>query len=221
MPGWPIDIYEFCFLVWRQHCAEEKRISACPNDVAHDRLDEKPRQLDAVADYIGMRTGEGVPAAQAYVQWAGRGGAGPAQHWPNWGQIVGRISAYFTPDRVAELVRRYCTEYPEAAHAMGMIGQQGGTSEPETGPEGRMVRLAKAMLHVQDHPEWSDRTIASKLGVSPSTLSRDRTYRAAAAAARGQVSHVRRGISLKHDDGQFTIDGVDELETDPETDSVH
>jgi len=50
--------------------------------------------------------------------------------------------------------------------------------------ERRAKWLAQAMLTVRDHPEWSDATIAGKVGINKSRLSRSPEYRAAASMAR-------------------------------------
>ena len=53
--------------------------------------------------------------------------------------------------------------------------------------------LAKAMLVVQERPEWSDSRIASYVGKNKSTLSRNRQYQMAAALARGNKNQLNRG----------------------------
>ena len=71
--------------------------------------------------------------------------------------------------------------------------------------------LAKAMLLVRDHPEWSDRTIAGKVSRHPSTLSRSREYQAAAAMARGSKDELRRGhITVDAETGQEDIEAYDD-----------
>lgn len=53
--------------------------------------------------------------------------------------------------------------------------------------------LAGAMLFVKEHPEWSDRKIASEVGKHHSTLSRSPQYQLAAALARGQKTYLPAG----------------------------
>ena len=53
--------------------------------------------------------------------------------------------------------------------------------------------LAKAMLVVQERPEWSDSRIATYVGKNKSTLSRNRQYQMAAALARGDKDQLNRG----------------------------
>jgi len=48
----------------------------------------------------------------------------------------------------------------------------------------RLEWLAKAMLTVKEYPEWSDRAIAKKAGVDPSTLSRSAEYQEMARLSR-------------------------------------
>ena len=65
------------------------------------------------------------------------------------------------------------------------------------------------MLLVQEHPDWSDAQIAREVGKHPSTLSRDKTYQAAAPMARGDKSDRRRGhIKVDPDSGQQDVEAV-------------
>ena len=60
---------------------------------------------------------------------------------------------------------------------------------------------------MRDHPDWSDAKIAREVGKHPSTLSRDKTYQAAAAMARGDKSDRRRGhIKVDSDSGQQDVE---------------
>jgi len=54
--------------------------------------------------------------------------------------------------------------------------------------------IAHAMLLVRDYPQWPDRAGATAVGVDPSTLSRCREYRAAAAIARQRAGVQPRGF---------------------------
>jgi hypothetical protein len=67
--------------------------------------------------------------------------------------------------------------------------------------------LAQALLLLHDHPEWSDADIAAQVGKHPSTLSRDRTYRQAAAQAR--AAGVRRPLGFR-DPGTGDLEAVDD-----------
>ena len=58
------------------------------------------------------------------------------------------------------------------------------TVMPEDRKKRQMEWLAKAMLMVRDHPEWSDATIAKQVGMSGATLSRSVPYQRAAHEAR-------------------------------------
>jgi len=66
--------------------------------------------------------------------------------------------------------------------------------------------LAEAMLTVSNHPEWSDATIATKVGIDKSTLSRSPQYRRAASMAR--TPRVPRG-SVTMTDGGRKVDAED------------
>jgi len=88
---------------------------------------------------------------------------------------------------------------------------------PEQSPKTRNVQraewLAKAMLLVRDHPEWSDAAIANEVGKHPSTLSRSPEYKAATALARGNKSDRHKGhISIDPDTGQ---QGIEAYSDDP------
>ena len=72
--------------------------------------------------------------------------------------------------------------------------------------------LAEAMLTVRDEPHLSDAEIARRVRVNRSTLSRSKTYQAAAAMARGNRERRPSGIVVSDRDGQLSVDGVTEQE---------
>lgn len=77
--------------------------------------------------------------------------------------------------------------------------------------------LARAMLLVRDHPDWSDAEIARRVGKDKSTLSRSKEYQAAAAMARGARDDRHRGhISVDPDSGSRDVEAysVDPAERD-------
>lgn len=95
-----------------------------------------------------------------------------------------------------------------------------GVDEP-AGPRGkselRAEWLAKAMLLVRDHPDWSDAEIARQVGKDKSTLSRSREFRAAAAMVRGVKDDRDKGhISVDPDSGLQDVEAYsdDPAETD-------
>ena len=57
----------------------------------------------------------------------------------------------------------------------------------------RMEWLTRAILSVNKHPDWSDAEIARHVGVHRGTLTRNTTYRRAAALARGSKTDLPRG----------------------------
>ena len=58
----------------------------------------------------------------------------------------------------------------------------------------RTERLARALLLVKEHPEWSDREIAARAGYkSHSNLVRNKIYQAAAGMARGEKTDLPHG----------------------------
>ena len=100
----------------------------------------------------------------------------------------------------------------ELIHEEGSsAGNKTADEQPE--PKNKNVERAKwlgqALLHVRDHPDWSDAKIAREVGKHPSTLSRDKTYQAAAAMARGDKSDWQRGfIKVDPDSGQQDVEAV-------------
>lgn len=70
------------------------------------------------------------------------------------------------------------------ADARGTPAPRRGATPKATRRERRAKWLAEAMLTVRDHPEWSDVTIAKRVGIDKSRLSRSPEYRAAASMAR-------------------------------------
>lgn len=73
----------------------------------------------------------------------------------------------------------------------------------------RFEWLAKAMLMVRDHPDWSDARIAREVGKNPGTLSRNREYKLAAKMARGSKNDRPRGYYDKtSDDGSLGLEAI-------------
>jgi len=123
------------------------------------------------------------------------------------------------------------TEYPEvfqfAAGAASLetwrrlierrVGTGPGTGAPVdceiAGDENEIDRikwLAEAMLLVQKHPDWSDRSIARTVRKSPSVLSRSKVYQAAAKIARGDKLDLRKGHrTFDADSGLADIEAAD------------
>lgn len=98
----------------------------------------------------------------------------------------------------------------ELANIRDSLRRSGGVDDLEPSPRKeqapasvrlrrrRLERLAKAMMLVQDHPEWSDREIAKQIGMASSTLSRSPTYQRAAKMARGTKDDRPRGYIVKN-----------------------
>ncbi|MFG0328575.1 MAG: hypothetical protein ACF8PN_01640 [Phycisphaerales bacterium] len=78
-------------------------------------------------------------------------------------------------------------------------------------PPSQLVWLATAMLLVQDHPEWSDRKIAGKVGRHPSQLSRSAAYQEAAKLARGSKADIKSGyLTRDPETGMSDIEAYDD-----------
>lgn len=80
-------------------------------------------------------------------------------------------------------------------------------ARPTRKHEERAIWLAKAMLFVRDHPDWSNAEIARCVGVHPATLSRSREYQTAAAMARESKNNLPRGhITVDPDSGLSDVE---------------
>ena len=109
-------------------------------------------------------------------------------------------------------------------------GEPHSHDPPDTGKPGvasksgkpklqRLEWLTKAMLTVQAHPDWSNNRIAKHVGVASSTLSRNSTYKTAAAMARGVKSDVQPGFLKTDDEAHFSdVDGVTPQESSDDID---
>jgi len=84
-----------------------------------------------------------------------------------------------------------------------------GRENDDASPASRDSRrwLAEAMVCKLEHPEWSDRKIASYVRVAPSTLSRNEMYQEAKARAQLQKDQRPRGFIQKNPDtGQTDVE---------------
>lgn len=81
---------------------------------------------------------------------------------------------------------------------------------PEQEPKlARMTWLAKAMLLVQEHTDWSNARIAGIVGVHPSTLSRSEHYQAAAKIAREGEGRPKGFAKTDPDNHQRNLEAID------------
>ena len=130
---------------------------------------------------------------------------------PGWLRLaMHHVDSFDTLDLPAirvRLTREEAIAEKKAAEidAKALNGGNGlGASLPELKPtrnEQRVIWLAKAMLTVRDHPEWSDATIADRVRIHKSRLSRSPEYQAAARMAR----------TPKTPDGSVTIADRDRI----------
>ena len=79
--------------------------------------------------------------------------------------------------------------------------------------------LAKALLLIQDHADWSDRQIAQKVGIDHSQLSRSRVYQVAKSMALGKKAdrpkgHVKVDPTTKQRDIEAYSDADDPAKKD-------
>lgn len=99
---------------------------------------------------------------------------------------------------------------PEPAESKGRESQPDADPMLSTPAGRKAARQAKAMLVVQEHPDWPDAEIARQVGCNASTLSRDETFQRAAALARAG-GPARPGFKTTAGD----VDGVT-LDPDPQ-----
>ncbi len=87
--------------------------------------------------------------------------------------------------------------------------ESASVSPPATNANEKFIWLAKAMLLVQAHPDWSDAKIARKVDKNASTLSRSKQYKAAAAMARGNKRDLPQGfITVDPSSGLRDVEAV-------------
>lgn len=95
----------------------------------------------------------------------------------------------------------------------GSNGQPDKPKQPALPPadntESRGMWLARAMLLVRDHPDWSNAEIARQVSKHPSTLARSLEYQVAAALARGsKADHLRGHIVADPKSGLRDVEAI-------------
>jgi len=94
-----------------------------------------------------------------------------------------------------------------------------GSGKPaaETRQQRKLEWLAKAMILVQENPDWPDVVIAQKVGRNPSQLSRSKSYQTVAAGFRGDKSSIVSGFIVKDDDtGTLDVEAYSDDPTEPD-----
>jgi hypothetical protein len=86
-----------------------------------------------------------------------------------------------------------CEYYAAVRSVQKATGPIHLTTTARSGRESKIEWLAKAMLLVNKHPDWTDAKIAAEVGKDPSTLSRSPEYQQAAAMARGSKDDRPKG----------------------------
>ncbi len=140
-------------------------------------------------------------------------------------RLLGRIRDRLSPasQKWNELLARPVGELLpllQAEQAESESEKMNGEMDPPAEPPRTWTKLewlARAMLIVQEHPEWSDRKIADQVGKHPSTLSRSQVYRASAPLARGTRDSLSDGFRTKdgrieapYDPRDLDVDDVDD-----------
>ena len=118
-----IHISDFCHKLYRQQQAETGRLAENPDDV-YPGYDEKPRPIDAVADFISRRTGLKLEHVHTYVHRAGHGSRWgvvkrvSGEVWPDISGIAQKMSGFNNAPDMDELLTRFVEEYPPEAAEM-------------------------------------------------------------------------------------------------------
>jgi hypothetical protein len=113
-------------------------------------------------------------------------------------------------ESAAKLLRMKAPAPPTVSVSPELLDRLQRSATPKAkGRERRAKWLAEAMLTVKDHPDWPDATIAERVGINKSQLSRSPEYRAAASMARtpntptGSVRVANGGRELEAVDDSF------------------
>lgn len=89
-------------------------------------------------------------------------------------------------------------------------GKNAADDKPPSKRVDKLEWLAKAILTLQEHPDWSSAEIAKKVGKHRSTLSRNSIYKTAAALARGQRTDLPSGyLTVDPDTGQTDVEAYE------------
>jgi hypothetical protein len=111
--------------------------------------------------------------------------------------VAGRLTLAEVERRLSAELHQRRTELKEAENGSKSAKLASIKVADRTRAERRAEWLAKAMLLVQEHPEWSNAVIAEAVGINPSQLSRSKPYRAAADMARSGAKGPPRGYVVR------------------------
>jgi hypothetical protein len=169
--------------------------------------------LDVSDDHVPLKdlynrlSAEGFP--RQVVQLALEEMGQPVANLVNYG-LVGPVEAMFPTHRLLPWYEAGRKQEVGNAAQGDVEAEPAKPTDPTSKSEQRAEWLAKAMLLVQDHPDWSDTEIARKVGKYKSTLSRNKTYRVAAAMARSAKGDRPEGHhTVDPDTGQLGVEAVD------------
>jgi hypothetical protein len=132
-PRFRIHISDFCHRLYQQAQSQEKRLEKDPDDV-YEGFDDKPRAIDAVADFIARRAGLKLDEVHAYIHRAGHGASWGRdwrgdrrkgkpkldEMWPDISGIAQKMSAFSNTPDMDELLVRFLDEYPHEAAEMDL-----------------------------------------------------------------------------------------------------
>ena len=147
------------------------------------------RDLDD--DLLLLASKLGIPTESGNVGEVAR----RVMSWLKWEKGYQKRDAERMPVRTAIQLMAVALEDDDAKQAM--------PAKPISKKAERVEWLARALLLVQEHPEWPDAEVARQVEKHPSTLSRNKTYQQAAAMARSSKKDRHRGfIVMDEDSGQ-------------------
>ena len=80
---------------------------------------------------------------------------------------------------------------------------------PPSRRERRMLWVAKALLLIRDHPDWTNKAVAEAVGISPSQLTKARCpefHAAKALAIKAREEQLRGHVEIDKDTGRRTVE---------------
>ena len=140
---------------------------------------------------------------------------------PDLRPVADKLGEFDRSGKTGSLIAILLEQHGEALKRSGLsLGQSDAAGNEATELVGKKEKqlkwLAEAMVLVQEHPDWYDARIAKAVGKHKSTLSRNQTYRRAAATTRGSMKDRHRGHrTVNPDTGQLDVEAYTE---DPDWD---
>jgi hypothetical protein len=165
------------------------------------------------AEWVNAWHGPGMAELRAVAESEGELG-GVTESWIDEKryQLICELGNAARVDAITmpELFRRL-TATKRLEDARHTLPPQAATAEVDGIEEkaDKLIWLAKAMLLVQDHPDWKDAKIARLVGKDKSTLSRSEEYQRVASLARGDTHSIPKGrVTIDPDSKTHDVEAV-------------